>query len=286
MSFQLIDIDYISPSQANTLIGCERKWWHKYVGGMKEPSTEPLAMGGGFATALEEGSLKAGLTEYMDRRPPCDEWMDPTVYERQEWIGRCTITHAVAGYTLRWPDTDVQREVTYLVNLPYTDRKLQVRVDGVAPQHLIEDKLRSGSAMRGDLIENEVRQGLQLTAEVYVRWRQTGDIVPVHLRCMKKCDPRKLKDCQSYEEVNEVVAAHFEKESSFQEFIATRSRDQLEEFERDIAGLCQRIEALDFEDTPRGSKNTSNCMAYGRACPALNLCQGMETEREGVNGTT
>lgn len=280
MSFELVDIDYISPSQANTLIGCERKWWHKYVGGMKEPSTEPLAMGGGFATALEMGSLEAGLVEYMDRRPVCDEWMDPVVYERQEWIGRATIKYAFEGYQLRWLDIDVQREVTYLVDLPYSPRKLQVRIDGVAPQYLIEDKLRSGTAMRGDLIENEVRQGLQLTAEIYVRWRQTGDIVPAHLRCMKKCDPRKLKDCATYEEVDEVIGAHFETESSFQEFIATRTRDQLDEFQRDITGLCQRIEALDFDDQPHGSKNTSNCMAFGRPCPALNLCQGITTQEE------
>ena len=67
-------------------------------------------------------------------------------------------TRAFEGYQLRWPDVDVTREITYLTDFPSfpnETRMLQVRVDGVAPDHLIEDKLRSGTAMRAEALENE-----------------------------------------------------------------------------------------------------------------------------------
>lgn len=284
MSFTLVGVNYMSPSQAATMVGCERKWWHSYVDGIKEPSSEPLAMGGGFALALEEQNVEAGLREYVARRPAMSDWVDASVYERQEWIGRATILRAFDGYTFRWPDVDVEREVTYLVSLPGTERLLQCRVDGVHPEYQVEDKLRSGTAMRSHALENEVRQGFQLTAEIYGRWRSTGELLPVHLRCVKKCDPRKYKECESFDDVNAVAATHFDAEASFQEFVAVRTVEQLREFERDAVELCQRADRLGASDTPLGAKNTSNCHAYGRACPNLDLCQGMSTEK-GNDGT-
>jgi hypothetical protein len=152
---------------------------------------------------------------------------------------------------------------------------LQVRIDGVGDGYLIEDKLRSASSMRADAIENECRQGRQITAEVYGHWRTTGDILPVKLRCTKKCDPRKLRKLETEAEVEAVLYEHFTTDGAFNEWTCTRTREQLLEFEAEFAALAVRAEALLASDTPIGARNTSSCHMYGRTCPALAMCQGL-----------
>ena len=270
-------IPYLSPSQMAKFTSCERAWWFSRHG-LREGTSEPLAMGGGFAAALEYVSLGRGLTEYGLRRPDPDGWTDEEMDVRAFTIGESIITHAFAGYTSRWPDpVDCVREETYLLNMPYAEGHLQVRVDGVVPgHHLIEDKLRGGTAMRGDAIENEVRQGRQLTAEAYAHWRVTGDLLPVHLRCVRKPDPRPLKTCE-LDEIDGIVEAHFEKEIAFQEFVASRTVDQLREFEGEFGDLDRRAAGIGSSSVPAGAKNEQSCHLYGRACPAIGYCQSMAT---------
>lgn len=274
MTLVVNDVLYISPSAMSTLTLCERRWWHSYVQGMKDGSTEATATGHGFAAALEFGDYKRGLKDYLEARPQPDGWTDPDADARAIMAATWTIYHAYEGYTARWPDVDVQREVTYLTNIG-ADRLLQVRVDGVAPTHLIEDKLRSGSSMRAADIENEVRQGRQLTAEVYSHYRKTGELLPVHLRCMKKCDPRKWKTAP-LDEVPGIIAAHFEQESSFREFVVTKTDEDMKNLERELRDAVDRVRLLDYEDYPRGLRNTGACHAFGRPCPALHICQGAD----------
>ena len=230
-------------------------------------------MGHGFATALETGSIGAGLDDYRNERPQPDDWTDPEVDLRHVTVAIETIKAAYAGYTERWPDFDTTREVTYLVDVDDVHRILQVRIDGVTPTHLIEDKLRAGSSLRSDDITNEVMQGRQLTAEVYAHWRKTGEIVPVHLRCMKKCDPRKWRNVP-LDEIEGVIGEHFAGDNVFNEYVATRTLDQLKAFEVELKDAITRVGMLDFDDRPRGVRNTSACHLYGRPCPALSECQG------------
>lgn len=273
MTLQIVDIAYVSPSQLSTLTTCERRWWHQYVMGVRSPGTEATAMGHGFATALETGSQDAGLVDYHEARPQPDDWTDPDVDLRHRAVAAATIRHAFNGYVSRWPDENTTREVTYLVDIEDVDRVLQVRIDGVTPTHLIEDKLRAGSSLRSEDITNEVMQGRQLTAEVYAHWRKTGEIVPVHLRCMKKCDPRKWRNVQ-LDEIEGVIGDHFAGDNVFNEYVATRTLSQLKTFETELKDAITRVGMLDFDDRPRGVRNTSMCHAYGRPCPALDECQG------------
>jgi hypothetical protein len=279
-------LEHLSPSGASVLVDCERRYWHRYHDGLgKDERSEPLAMGGGLAEALEFG-LERGLTEYRSRRPEADGWTDPIAYERDGWIGEATIIHAYNGYLARYPDP-IEREVTHFCTLPGIARLLQVRIDGVGDGYLVEDKLRSGLSLRADAIENEVRQGRQITAEVYGHWRATGDILPVKLRCTKKIDPRKVKKLETQVEVKAAIAEHFAGEGVFNEFTCTRTREQLLEFEAEFAALAVRAEALLASDTPIGARNTGACHAYGRSCPALPFCTGLAVHpTQEIHGTT
>lgn len=266
-------LEHLSPSGSATLVGCERQYWWRYHEGLgRDERSEPLAMGGGLAEALEFG-LERGLSEYLERRPAFDGWTDPLAYERDAWIGETTIAMAYAGYFARYEP--VEREVTHFCTLPGTDRLLQVRIDGVGDGYLVEDKLRSASSMRADAIENERLQGRQVTAEIYGHWRATDELLSLKLRCTKKCDPRKVKKLETRAEVETVLAEHFATEGVFNEWDCTRTRDQLLEFEAEFADLAIRADYLLANNTPVGARNTGSCHMYGRTCPALAMCQGL-----------
>jgi hypothetical protein len=253
----------------------------KYVGGMREDSTEALAMGGGLAEAHEFG-LEAGLAEYHARRPEADPvFSDPALDRRDAAIGVAIIAAAFHGYCTRYavPDAqqNLQREVPYLVHVDGATRFLQVRVDGVGDEYLVEDKLRAASSMREDALTNERMHGRQLTAETYAVWRETGELRPVKLRCMKKPDPRALRAAWAdggEDAVTQVVVDHFDKGASWVELLAERTTDQMLAFEDELRDISARIDDLDHPEYPRGIRNTDACRAYGRACPALELCHG------------
>lgn len=274
MSLVLTDIKYVSPSQLGTLGLCPRRWWWRYVAGLRSEGTEATAMGGGFATALEFGDVERGIAEYHERRPQPDDWTDPAVDARHIAVADATIRAAFEGYLSRWPDEGVEREVTYLTDLDQP-RILQARLDGVAPTCIIEDKLRSGTSMRSDAIENEVRQGRQLTAEAYSVWRATGELLPVHLRCVKKTDPRKWRSADPAE-IPAIIGDHFAGDGVFHEFIATRTVEDFKRFEDEAAQMIALIESMDDEDRPLGHRNLDACHAYGRPCEALARCQGTD----------
>ena len=284
---KLVNVPYLSPSQSSTLTLCERRWWHKYVAGMEEDPTEALAMGGGLAEAHEFG-IERGIEEYHKRRPVPDPiFTAPDADQRDMVAAEAIIRTAYAGYVARYGEPDarqnLQREVPYLVSIEGASRFLQVRVDGVGDDYLVEDKLRSGTSMREEALTNERKQGRQLTAEIYVAWRATkGELRPVKLRCMKKPDPRTIKAAwkdapdatAGAVAIQELVLDHFHKDGSWVELLAERTVDQLHAFEEEVRAISARLDDLDFEDRPRGIRNTDACRAYGRPCPALGLCQG------------
>lgn len=264
-------IVYLSPSQLRTLTLCERKW----ALGVPEPTTEALAMGAGFAMALDRG-IEHGITAYLESRPQPDEFTDPDVDERARLIGCATVRHAAECYMARVGGERIEREVTYLTQIPGTESLFQVRIDGVGEHYLVEDKLRSGAAMRPDLIENEIRQGSQLLAEVWVHRRVTGQNLPVRLRNVKKCDPRKLKTV-GLDEIDGIVAEHFQGESVFDERDAYFDADRLDGFANELVSAAQRARLLGPASALR---NTEACFTYGRPCAALSRCQGAQDNQE------
>jgi hypothetical protein len=282
----LSGLEHLSPSGAAVLVDCERKYWFRYEHGIgTDERSEPLAMGGGLAAALEHGNLEQGLAEYRGRRPVADGWTDPVAYERDGWIGEAVITKAYDGYMIRYPEI-VEREVTHFCRLPRTQRLLQVRVDAVGDGYLVEDKLRSGSSLRAELVENEVRMGRQITAEIYGHFRASYEIWPLRLRCTKKPDPRPLKKATTEDEVRSLVAEHFSKDGVFLEFEARRTLRQLVEFEAEFAALARRADDLLASDEPAGVRNPGACVAYGRTCPALAACQGLTPWQDITNKET
>lgn len=287
---KLVGVDYLSPSAAAKLTQCQRRWWWHYIGGLREGSTEALAMGGGFAHALEFDSVEAGITEYHARRAPSDILDDPARRNLEAWVAEATIREAFVGYQFRYADADranrLEREVTHIVDMPGAARLLQVRNDGVGDLYLVEDKLRSGSAMQPAKLENEVRQGRQLTAEIYAVWRDTGELRPVQLRCVKKCDPRKWKSLTDRDEVEAVIRDHFQSEAAFVVLEATRTLEQVKEFEREFAYLATLADALAESGEPTGARNDGACFDYGRVCPALAHCQGQRSHHDLLSPTT
>lgn len=287
MSVRLAGIDHLSPSGASTLMECERRYWWRYKHGLgKDERTEALAMGGGLAAALEFGDLERGLADYRERRPVIDGWTDPVADLRNACVAEATIRAAYAGYLERWPDDGVIREQTYLVDLETgTPRVLQARVDGCKPgEYLIEDKLRSASSMRADALENEVRQGRQLTAEIFAHWRCTGELLPVRFRVTKKCDPRKVKKCETREQVDEVIGEHFAGDGVFNEFNVERTETQLVDFHMTFWRLLERADATLAAENPSDVVgNEKSCLLYGRVCPALAACQGLKDWHELVD---
>jgi hypothetical protein len=283
----------LSPSQVSKLNLCQRRWWWER-NGLREGNSEPTAMGTGMATALEFGSLKLGLKAYHAERPRPDQWTDPAADARQVIIAENTIRLAYEGYVLRWPDpVGSEREATSLVDIPGTDTFLQVRTDLVVPgSHLGEDKLRSGRSMQPQKLEHEVLMGQQTTSEIYVHWRVHGELLPVHLRCVKKIDPRKLKGSKekpvSVEEIPAILEEHFtgaNSDSVFQEYTATRTIGELQALERELAGAADLARELKASVEPAGLRNLESCTAFGRECPALAKCLAngstdtVETER-------
>lgn len=299
MSLRMAGVEHLSPSGADRLITCERAYWWRYARKLgKDERSEPLAMGGGLALAIELGNLDAGIAEYHRKRPAVDAFTDPEADQRAIWIAEATIREVFKGYNLRYQDPpELIREETYLCSLPGTDRILQVRVDGVVPeQYLVEDKLRSGSSLRAEDIENERMQGLQLTAEIYGRWRVTKgeELLPLRFRNTKKIDPRKLKPTRERPEISkdyiETTLAEWFEGDVFYEWTVTRTVEQLRLFEAEFADLAARASELLSPDTghglvlpvaagPRGRRNTKACTMYGRTCPAIAHCQGSLDEQ-------
>lgn len=274
-----LGLRYLSPSGAGLLIRCPRRWWWSYVGGVKDGPTEATAMGSGFAEALEAGDLAAGIAAYRLHRPQLDPLLgDPEADELARQQAEAIITHAFRGYVQRWPDpVGTRREVTFILDMPDASRHLLVRADGVTDLFGIEDKLRSGAAMRAEAVANEAAQGLQLTAEAYCMWRESGQIRPVQLRCVKKPDPRKLRNNEAW---GLEVRAHFERDDAYQEWTAHRTREQLESFEREFVRLSALADSVEVGSEPSGWRNLEVCHSFGRSCPALGHCQGAQSVSE------
>lgn len=294
-------IKHVSPSQLSKFRECEQRWYHTHVDKEREPGTEATAMGAGFAVALEVDSYVAGINEYNANRPAPDSFTDPEADERLKRIAHLTIRAAFVAYNNRFDDDLMEREATFVTRLPLHGRDepwtMQVRLDGyLRGQYIVEDKLRSGSSLQPEKIENEVRQGEQITAEVWSVWKKSGDIIPVKLRCLRKPDQRKIKTVAT-EDLPAFIAEQFERDNAVEEYECVRTEEQLVAFEKRLVQQAIRIEALTPQPEPVAmakalevvsgfspmlkplavpTRNTDACHNYGRSCPFLARCQGTE----------
>ena len=304
-------IKHVSPSQLSKLRECEQRWFNTTILKEREPGTEATAMGAGFAVALETDNVSAGILEYHASRPAPDSFTDEEADARLRVIAVETIRAAFLLYRERFVDpTTLEREATFVTRLPLHGRDepwtMQVRLDGfLKKQYVVEDKLRSGSSLQPEKVENEVRQGEQITAEIWSVWKKTGHLVPVKLRCLRKPDQRKIKTVDTAD-LPEFIAEQFARDNAVEEYECVRTEDQLRAFEKRLVQQAIRVEAL----TPgperihgaaevgglaagslidrgllvpivkRGAvptRNTDACHSYGRACPFLARCQGTES---------
>lgn len=274
-------LPYVSPSRLSTLQGCERRFAYQYVDGKREGGTEATAMGAAFAVGLETHDPNRMMEEYRALRPE-DPFMDPDLYKEigiaNEWL----LIKAFNGYEDRF-GLALTREVTYLTAIEENayfwggDGYLQCRVDGIedGDTALIEDKLRSGTAMRPEALAVEVGMGFQLSAEIWSHEKATGNRLPVHFRCIKKPNPRELRTAIKLDTVGEFLDTHFSMDKTWQTFEVTRTDQQLHDFERDLRSLSRRAlhitESTGYrpEESPR---NTGHCFSYGRACPFIDRC--------------
>jgi hypothetical protein len=278
----VLALDYLSPTAIGRLLTCEQRFTYQYVDREREPGTEQTATGIGFAEAVETGQDHRGFTAYRDTRPPVDElWDDTDLRANESYLAHSVIRHASRCYNERYAEVDmfaeVKREVEYIVQATPGKRGeptpiLYVRADGAGPQYLVEDKLRSGSSLGADTIAQECARGHQLTAEVYVHWRKTGDLLPVKFRLIRKPDRRKTKafglDAAA---MDEFVADWFQNsEKAFDEREVTRTLDDMHRFEAELRRLWTQRADLLAGKTP--VRNPSSCFSYGRVCPFADRC--------------
>jgi hypothetical protein len=277
----VLALDYLSPTAIGRLQACEQRYVFQYVQGLREPGSEATATGIGFAEALEHGSFD-GCEAYGKTRPPVDElWDDADLRENESLLAQAVITWGAEAYQRRYLSADqasgVKREVEFIVQTTPGKKGeptpiLYVRADGAGREYLVEDKVRSGSSLGTDAIEQECQRGHQLTAEVYVHWRKTGELLPVHFRLVRKPDRRKTKafglDAQA---MSEFVMDWFDNnERAFDERIVTRTLDDMHRFERELRRLwVQRSDLLSGKQPVR---NPSACFSYGRVCPFAERC--------------
>ena len=295
-------IKHVSPSQLSKFRECEQRWYHTHVDKEREPGTEATAMGAGFAVALETDNIHAGYAEYKASRPAPDSFTDAEADHRLSQIAMLTMREAFKLYTDRFDDGEMEREATFVTRLPLHGRDepwtMQVRLDGyLKGQYIVEDKLRSGSSLQPEKIENEVRQGEQITAEIWSVWKKSGDIIPVKLRCLRKPDQRKIKTVPT-DELPAFIAEQFDRDNAVEEYECVRTEEQLVAFEKRLVQQAIRIEALTPQPEPSAfsraateavsgfspmlkplavpTRNTDACHNYGRSCPFLARCQGTE----------
>lgn len=277
----VLALDSLSPTAIGRLQSCEQRYAFRYVDGEREPGTEQTATGIGFAEAVAS-SLVAGRYAYEDARPPVDPvWDDADLRENERMVARATIEHAYRGYMNRYSAADslanVEREVEYIVQaLPGKRGEptpiLYVRADGAGDQYLVEDKLRSGSSLSADAIEQECRRGHQLTAEAYVHWRKTGELLPIRFRLIRKPDRRKTKALGTdWEAIYHTVGEHFAtNERAFDEREVTRTVEDMHRFERELRRLW--LTRADLMAGKQPVRNPSACFSYGCVCPFADRC--------------
>lgn len=278
----VLALDYLSPTAIGRLLSCEERFRFQYVDKEREPGTEQTATGIGFAEAVEHNDLGRALAVYEDCRPPVDAlWDDADVRENERLLARAVIDHAARSYNERYYEADtfceVKREVEFIVQAAPGKRGeptpiLYVRADGAGTQYLVEDKLRSGSSLGTDAIAQECARGHQLTAEVYVNWRKTGELLPVKFRLIRKPDRRKTKAFGlDVEAMDAFVADWFQNsEKAYDEREVTRTLEDMHRFEAELRRLWTQRADLLAGKTP--VRNPSSCFSYGRVCPFADRC--------------
>ena len=278
----VLALDYVSPTSIGRLLACEERFAFQYLHGEREPGTEQTATGIGFAETLEHGRPATGIEAYEATRPPVDElWDDADLRENERLLAHSVIRHASLAYERRYFDADqaagVEREVEFIVQATPGKRGeptpiLYVRADGAGPQYMVEDKLRSGSSLGTDAIAQECARGHQLTAEVYVNWRKTGELLPVKFRLIRKPNRTKTKALKlDAEAMDAYVADWFETaENAFDEREVTRTLDDMHRFEAELRRLWTQRADLLAGKTP--VRNPSSCFSYGRVCPFADRC--------------
>lgn len=293
----------LSHTRIGMLLSCAQKFKWRYEDRL-DPAVKraPLEMGSAFAHALEVGDPQAGFELLM--RSHADQqtlhgsnpWVTVPSKEDAE-IAATTVLAASGAYLARFGHADVQREVTIRSRLrnPETGAwshtfDVQARIDGLAGDRLIEDKLLS----RVDAVTpRRLMLDRQVTLGCYLHWRATGELIrEVSYRITKK-PGIKRRQSESHDEYLERLVTDYAERPEFyvHEFLLTRTHEDFERLEAELWAWAEQIRQARLRGTfPR---NTGACTEFGGAgCEYLALCaeepgaRSQFVERPAADGAT
>lgn len=281
--------DHLSHSSLGTKLACEQKFNLHYELGLRQAITPtPLALGRGFADALESGDPDVGYLTVMDAavsertRAAGNPWIVAPSEEETE-IGAVIVREASRCYLNRYGQHEAEtRELTIRVRIrnPHRDGRysrthdLLGRVDAVnlSTGTLIEDKL-AGSMMRGSL-PMRVRLDRQISIGCYLIWRATGVRVnDVRYRITLKPQIRRRKD-ETHDGYLTRIASDYQSRPDFYLVDPPPVERDLDDFLRLEQELWRWAEQV--RDARRDGvwpRNSSACLDHG-GCKYLPICSG------------
>lgn len=271
----------LSTTRIGVLLSCQQKYHWSYEQNL-QPATKraSLQMGAAFAHALEVNDPQAGFQRIMsDHQALVDEHAgDPWVVvpDRDQAEIDATIVLAAAGaYLQHYGHQGVQRELTMrqvirnpATGYPSRTFDVQARIDGLAGDRLIEDKLVG----RIDTVtEQRLRLDRQVTLGCYLHWRTTGQrIREVSYRMTKKPSIRRTQK-ETHDGFLARLAADYMDRPEFylQQFTLTRTDEDFLRLEQELWTWSEQVRAARRDGVfPR---NTAACSEYG-GCEFLALC--------------
>lgn len=274
----------LSHTRLGVLLACQQRYRWRYEERL-EPAVKraPLTMGAAFATALETASPQAGFDKVM--RDHADA---QTLHAGNPWvvvpdtadaeIAATTVLAAAGAYLKHFGHTDVEREVTIRSRLRNPDTggvshtfDVQARIDGLAGDRLIEDKL---SAKVDAATERRLLLDRQVTIGAYLVWRSTGQMIrEVSYRVTRKPTIKRRQNEGHDEYLERIVTDYQERGEDFylHEFTLTRTADDFERLEAELWAWAESIrQARERGTFPR---NTDSCTQWGGAgCEFLSAC--------------
>lgn len=282
----------LSHTRIGVLLSCQEKFRWRYEEHLQPVvKRAPLEMGAAFAHALEHHDPQAGFTRLMESHADQqtlhagNPWIAVPSREDAE-IAATTVLAASGAYLARYPAESIEREVTMRARLRNPDTgawshtfDVQARIDGLAGDRLIEDKLLSRV---DDVTPRRLTLDRQVTLGAYLHWRTTGqEIREVAYRITRKPSIKRRRG-EGHDAFLERLVDDYQQRPDFylHEFALTRTASDFERLEAELWAWAEQIRQARLRGTfPR---NTGACTEFGGAgCEYLPACArepGWETQ--------
>jgi hypothetical protein len=279
--------NHLSHSSLGMLLACQERFNLHYERRLRPAVTaEPLAIGSGFAQALEIGDPEVAWATVLGQYEAeldangGNPWVSFASREEVE-IGAQIAREAARCYLKSYGVRGETRELEMRVRIRNPEvggrvsatHDLLGRVDAVDLENavLVEDKL-SSSMMRSNL-RQRVRLDRQVSIGCYLVWRTTGVLIrDVKYRVTLK-PGIKLRQNETHEAFLERIAEDYATRSEHYliEEAATRDESDFLRLERELWRWAETVREARKDGTwPR---NSAACLEYG-GCRYLPLCAG------------